>query len=188
MRSDLINAWEDAPAFKDIRYPGEGPGLDAIANIITDSEEVRCILKCVHTEKRGLRQVTLKCTAVVTSKTIYILREGTFTKGLSSGTESVPLHTVTGISKKRQLGLGTVVEISRAGNIDQLIMCNEAQADKWIAIAKEVSAAVSSAPTAVINQTIDPLDQLKKLKDLLDSGVLTQQEFDEKKQALMDKI
>lgn len=188
MRADLQKAWDEAPAFKDIRYPGEGPGLTAVEGVINNSEEVKCILKCMHTEKKGMRQVTLKCTAVVTTEAIYLLREGTFTKGLSQGVETVPLRTITGISRKRQLGLGTVVEISRASNVDQLIMCNEAHAEKWVAVAKEVSASMSATPGVVVSQTLDPLDQIKKLKDLLDAGILSQAEFDEKKKSLMDKI
>jgi uncharacterized membrane protein len=34
----------------------------------------------------------------------------------------------------------------------------------------------------------DPLDQLEKLKEFLDAGVITQAEFDEKKQKMLGKI
>jgi hypothetical protein len=190
MREDVLAAWNSAPEFKDIRYPGVGPGPEKIMDAITSDEDVLCVLKCVHTEKKGARNVTLKCTAVVTSKTIYLLREGTFTKSLSAGSESIPVHTITGISRKRQLMMGTVVEISRAGNIDQLIMCNENQADIFVTTAKEVVSknTLNQGTTQVIQQVVDPLDQIKKLKDLADAGVISQEEFESKKRELMDKI
>lgn len=190
MREDIIAAWHNSPEFKDIRYPGTGPGPDKISEVVTQDETVLCILKCVHTERRGARQISLKCTAVATSKTIYLLREGTFTKSLSAGVESIPLHTVTGISRKRQLMMGTIVEISRAGNIDQLIMCNENQADLFITTAKNIvaSASAPSGNTQIIQQALDPIEQIKKLKGLADEGIISQEEFEAKKRELMDKI
>ena len=41
--------------------------------------------------------------------------------------------------------------------------------------------------TTIVNQS-DSLDKLKKLKELLDAGVITEEEFDEKKKALLDDI
>ena len=37
----------------------------------------------------------------------------------------------------------------------------------------------------VINQGVSAADELKKYKDLLDAGVITQEEFDAKKKQLM---
>ena len=39
--------------------------------------------------------------------------------------------------------------------------------------------------TVVINQGVSAADELKKYKDLLDAGVITQEEFDAKKKQLM---
>ena len=39
----------------------------------------------------------------------------------------------------------------------------------------------------VIKQTISPADELKKFKELLDSGVITQDEFDKQKQKILEK-
>ena len=36
--------------------------------------------------------------------------------------------------------------------------------------------------------TDSQVDQLKKLKDLLDMGILTQEEFDEKKQLILEDV
>ena len=38
-----------------------------------------------------------------------------------------------------------------------------------------------------IKQTISPADELKKFKDLLDSGVITQEEFDTQKKKILEK-
>ena len=42
----------------------------------------------------------------------------------------------------------------------------------------------ASQPTTIINQT-SSADELKKFKDLLDSGIITQEEFDAKKKQLL---
>ena len=44
----------------------------------------------------------------------------------------------------------------------------------------------AKAPSNIIMQTTDEADKLKKYKDLLDSGVITQEEFDAKKKQLLD--
>ena len=40
----------------------------------------------------------------------------------------------------------------------------------------------------IITNEESALDKIKKLKELLDLGVISQEEFDEKKQKLMDSI
>ena len=40
----------------------------------------------------------------------------------------------------------------------------------------------------VENRTEDSLDKIKKLKDLLDMGALTQEEFDAKKKELLKEV
>lgn len=44
------------------------------------------------------------------------------------------------------------------------------------------------AKTLLVRVDENPIDQLKKLKELVDAGVLTQAEFEEKKQILLGKI
>jgi hypothetical protein len=191
MRRDVEEAWKDAPEFKDIRYPGQGPGPERIEAIVKSDEKVLCILKCVHTEKRGKHtSKTLKCTAVVTDREIYIIKEGTFTKQLSKSEENIPVHTITGIEVYRQIGMGTVVNISRADNSDKLIMCNETQAQKFNKFAKELISKKSTTQGTMndVRGGNDALEQIKKLKALLDSGVISNDEFDAAKRKLLDKI
>lgn len=45
----------------------------------------------------------------------------------------------------------------------------------------------SNAPTTVISAS-SPIDEIKKLKELLDMGIISQEEFDTKKQDLLAKI
>ena len=191
MRQDVQKAWDAAPEFRDIRYPGQGPGPEMIEPILREEEIVLCILKCMHTASRGkLTDKTLKCTAVVTDKEIYLIREGTFTKGFSKAVENIPVHTITGVEKVRQVGFGTVINISRAGNTDKLIMCNADQATVFLEFTREVIAKnlANKETIAVVQQGFDPLDQIKKLKELLDSGVITNEEFIEKKSKLLNQI
>jgi hypothetical protein len=190
MRIDVEEAWKDAPEFKDIRYPGKGPGPERIEAIVKSDEKVLCVLKCVHTEKRGITTKTLKCTAVVTDQEIYILKEGTFTKQLSKSEENIPVHTITGIEVYRQIGLGTVIKISRADNSEMLVMCNEAQAQKFNKFVKELISKKTTTQGTIndVRGGNDALEQIKKLRDLLDSGVISNDEFDAAKRKLLDKI
>jgi hypothetical protein len=41
--------------------------------------------------------------------------------------------------------------------------------------------------TIELKQTISPADELKKFKELLDSGVITQEEFDNQKKKILEK-
>jgi hypothetical protein len=187
MRADLESAYSSAPPAKLIKTPD----LDAVLAVIPDDEITDCVLKCAANEKapNGRLSAATSCVAVVTDKSIYLVKQGMNFKSLGQGSESIPLHTISGISVKKSL-LASGVEISRAGNVDLLQNCDASQAEKWVTAAR---ALLSKAPslsgnTTNIIQQVDPLDQLKKLKDLLDAGILTQAEFDAKKQEIMDKI
>lgn len=42
------------------------------------------------------------------------------------------------------------------------------------------------APETVAPETVDPAEEIKKLSDLKDQGILTQEEFDQKKKELLE--
>jgi hypothetical protein len=86
--------------------------------------------------------------------------------------------------------MGFTIEISRAGNIDSLLGTDKADSEEFVQILKKLvnEGAGSGRQTVVMNQAADPLDQLKRLKDLLDAGILTEKEFEEKKKDLMGRI
>lgn len=191
MRQDLTKAYNSAPAATIYTIKHNVPDVNRVEQVLKPDETVLFVMKAGAQEKLANGKLVngSRCAAVVTDKSIYLVKQGIVAKSLGAGSESVPLQTITGISVTRKLGVGTIIEISRAGNTDQLTYCDPDHAEKWVAAARETLANASSSNggTTVIQQ-VDPLDQLKKLKELLDAGILTQEEFDAKKQDIMGKI
>ena len=64
------------------------------------------------------------------------------------------------------------------------------QVDQILEVLKEVISKLNTETNSVTNsnQSSDNLDKIKKLKELLDMGVLNQQEFDDKKNELLKDI
>jgi len=192
MRDDLKKAFDEAPDKRRTSYVSPRlPTLEEIDEILNPEETVLSLLKCIHLEvppgggKGGLQY--LAAVAVVTNRTIYIINANGLRSKVTIFSEVIPAHTITGVSTVRELfpyGFGLVV--TRAGNVDKFSQLDAAHADKWLASARELLASGGGATNIV--QTLDPLDQLKKLKELFDAGILSQTEFDEKKKSLMDKI
>ena len=195
MRDDLINAYTAAPDNRRTSYASPRlPSLEEIDKIVNPAEDVLSVLKCIHIEvppgggKGG--RMYLGAVSVVTNRTIYIISAQGMRSKVTINSEVIPAHTVTGASSVKDLfPYGSGIVITRAGNTDKFSQLDAAHAEKWLAAARGLLASntASSGGTNIV-QTIDPLDQLKKLKDLLDAGILSQAEFDEKKQTLMDKI
>jgi hypothetical protein len=194
MRDDLKKAFDEAPDKRRTSFASPRlPTLEEIEGILNPDENVLSLLKCIHMEVppgggKGGRQY-LAAVAVVTNRTIYIINSNGLRSKVTMFSEVIPAHTITGVSTVRDLfpyDFGLVV--TRAGNVDKFSQLDAAHADKWLAAARELLASGGGGGGTKIVQTLDPLDQLKKLKDLLDAGILSQAEFDEKKQSLMDKI
>jgi hypothetical protein len=185
MRQDLEAAYNSAPPAKMVKVPP----IEAVAAVIPVDEKVEFILKSAASEKAPNGRLTsgFTCVAVITDRSIYLVKQGMNFKSLGQGSESIPLHTITGITVKKGL-LASGVEISRAGNVDVLNNCDGAQAEKWVTAARALLAKAPAAGGTTVIQQVDPLDQLKKLKELLDAGILTQEEFNAKKQDIMGKI
>lgn len=187
MRADLEQAYSSAPPAKLIKTPD----LDAVLAVVPEDEITSCVLKCSAAEQapNGRLTAARSCVAVVTNRSIYLVKQGMNFKSMGQGSESIPPHTISGISLKKGV-LTAGLEITRAGNSDRLLNYDYGHAEKWVIAARALldSAPSISGNTTNIIQQVDPLDQLKKLKDLLDAGILTQAEFDSKKQEIMDKI
>ena len=91
-----------------------------------------------------------------------------------SATATIPL--LKGVSVSTSSGKISFLVIKNANEIYKVF------SDLLIERQKETVKASSN----IIMQTTDEADKLKKYKDLLDSGVITQEEFDAKKKQLLD--
>jgi len=98
-------------------------------------------------------------------------------------TEVTPIKSVSSVQAKKDGIMFTKVIVFASGNeIEFRIPHNEAQRFKDEVMKLVLKPSESSAPTAAAP---DPLDQLKKLAELRDSGVINPEEFEAKKKQLL---
>ena len=184
MRSDLESAWNAAKKTDGTIY--KNPEPEVIENALAADENVIVLLKCL--KKVGNLGGGEVCTAILTDKTVHIFSRG-IVKSVNNTHETIPFSTITGVELSRKLSLGWIIGITRAANVDGLLKCEEEGAKKFVAELKGlIENSKSGSSQTVIQNSVDPLDQIKKLRDLLDSGIISQEEYEIKKQALMDKI
>jgi hypothetical protein len=192
MNEALRAAYDAAPGttIKSVGMaPAPLPSIEDVEAAVSKSETSFIVLKSAHQEvdaRTGKARAAGRSVSVVSDRGIYIFSIGKLgQKGVSL--ETIPPHTITSASLRKIMMLGTVVELVRAGNTDRLYACDQAQAEKWVAAVRELVSKPQGSSTTIVNE-VDPLDQLKKLKDLLDAGILSQAEFDAKKTDIMNKI
>lgn len=84
--------------------------------------------------------------------------------------------------------LGRLFKLSRHG-IAGIPAIPKEKAVRLVEIVKEgIKQAKASAERPSVTMVSTPVDELKKLKELLDMGAITQQEYEEKKKRLLERI
>lgn len=125
----------------------------------------------------------------VTEKQIHLVQTGLFKKEKILGSERILPKSITGVERRRS-GIGAPkgseweIVLSRTVEQDKITLLSEKASEL---IAKHVEGwleAPSSEPAA----SEGPADKLKKLKELLDAGIISQDEFDEKKAPLIQEL
>lgn len=98
----------------------------------------------------------------------------------------VPLSKISSVQvSKGMLGLTTLEFIT--SNEDFWIKMAKPIADRILPVIEDAREATEKSST-VAEAKGDPLDQIKKLSELKESGILTDQEFQEKKAKLLDLL
>jgi len=83
------------------------------------------------------------------------------------------------------------IKIHASGNISEVTHVNKGDGKRFV---EEVRAALTAArgnpaPVAAVQEASpDPADQLRKLGELREAGLLTDEEFAAKKQQLLDRM
>lgn len=115
----------------------------------------------------------------LTSERIIFLREG----WIGAAHEDFMLHRVTSVGFKSTFGSGKVT-IHASGNTVDIESVVSDDGKRFAAAAREVlSRPADSAPAQD-----DPLERLKKLGELRDAGVISPEEFEQKKAELLGKV
>jgi len=129
------------------------------------------------------------CIWILTNRNILIARFGFMRRSELRGSELVPIEQITGFEKKQTDRKNNFWEmiISRASNVDGLTTVDEAVATRMLS-SYTSNRAKSGSETVPLASSKDPSESLRKLKALLDDGLITQAEFDEKRKRLIDEM
>ena len=155
------------------------PPLEIVDEGISESEEILSVLKCLDFSARPT-------TIVLTSLGMHFFSQGMYLRSANASHEFVSFSTLTGVRVKSSLfGGGADLEVTRANNVDLFTWCSPNDCETFVGIVKQRMA--NPEPVTHIDAT-DPLDQIKKLKELLDLGLISQSEYDDKRQKLLESI
>jgi hypothetical protein len=191
MREDLTNAWAECPEYKDV-LGKTSPFPEEFESRIPRGENVLCLLRGMWVHKVSHKQRLELATFVLTDHMVHMFGKNEVFGSRSQSQDAVPLATVTSISsfaRKTLTGENYVVELIRAGNSDNLQMTKifAQHSEKFVTLTREAVSNLAKGSSTVIAHE-SPLDALKKLKELLDLGVISEAEFEEKRLILMRKI
>lgn len=132
--------------------------------------------------------VTRGAEIFITDRAIHVIQTGTLRRRKFLGSERILPSSITGVerSKSSNSSTGTdwAITISRTTERDTFSNLDEFTAkllEETINGWKEKAATPPASSES-------PADTILKLKGLVDAGVLTQEEFDEKKKKLLDSI
>jgi len=103
---------------------------------------------------------------------------------IGGGSDTFYYDEISSVEGRKGLALGSI-ELNIKGKTESFINMQKKEVDQAVDLIRrniEESKRVAPVPAA------DPFEQIKKLKDLLDSGIITQEEFEEKKKKLLEKV
>lgn len=124
---------------------------------------------------------------VVTNVRVAFYRKGMFGEVL----ETIPLKSISSIERKSNLGHRTI-RIHTSHDKLEFKMFDKAKEQLLISAIEQgrgATSAISSITTAVANSANqDPIEMLKKLADLKESGILSTSEYETKKAEIISRI
>lgn len=122
---------------------------------------------------------------VVTNNRVIVLDVNSSPTSTKMSMEDFPLDKITSISFERGLAKSKVKLVCSGNTTSINILQNGDELSQYIRQRTNQPKQTETETSQTIN---DPLEQLKKLKDLFDNGIITETEFETKKQELLSKI
>jgi Short C-terminal domain len=111
-----------------------------------------------------------------------------FEKSLGSESqEEFGLSSISSLEVGKKM-TGEKLVIHAAGNNSEITGVMHGQADEIARQFRSLKQRASAPSTAAASPEPDVLDQIRKLGELRDAGVLTPEEFEAKKAALLDRL
>lgn len=149
--------------------------LKKLPELLNDSEDVVNLAQGRYEGKQGA--------VVVTDRRVMLVEEGVFRSRL----EDFPYERISSIQTDKGMMFGKIV-IFASGNkaiLDQ-IMPKEKSTEIGDYVRSRLAAGSQAVP-ATAPATEDPLDRLKKLGELKEAGVVTDEEFAAQKAKILDE-
>ncbi|MEQ9085805.1 MAG: SHOCT domain-containing protein [Pontimonas sp.] len=125
-------------------------------------------------------------TLVLTDRGIHAFTKKPLLKKIGSTHEIIPFRQITGITRYRKLLSKWILEVSRADNTDSYAYLDEMESETFLVTAQELIS--SQNDTKSEESADDVFAQLEKLTALFDKGILSENEFEAKKQELLKRI
>lgn len=116
---------------------------------------------------------------IATERQIFFYCKRTF----GFETESFPLSNISSIEAGKG-ALGHKINIIASGNKAEMSMINKGQYAEFIEYVRN-SIGKTTTPAAVAEPTLDAAGEIRKFKALLDEGIISQEDFDVKKEQLL---
>lgn len=121
---------------------------------------------------------------IVTNERVVFYRKGFFGEVL----ETIPLKNITSIERKSSLGHRTLKIYTSHDSLSFKTFNKDGEVKLIEAIESNRGTLTLHAHNSQQEHAETPLDQLKKLGELKDSGVITEDEFSAKKTELLNRI
>lgn len=153
--------------------------INELPAILSDTEKINNIVQGTYDKGNGI--------LVSTDRRLIFID-----KGLIFGlkVEDFPHDKISSIQYETGIFLGTI-KIHTSGNIAKIENVEKASARQFCEFVRDFISRPKENPTPfVIQNNSEPsiLDQLEKLGKLKENGILTQEEFDEQKKKLLEKM
>ena len=125
---------------------------------------------------------------ILTNKNVVIVRYGLLRRWEIRGSELVSLQQISGFEKQQTSRSENTWEMvmTRASNSDGILHVPDAVATEMIAAYNKARG--ESSPATVVQEKKDPAESIRNLKSLLDDGLISESEFEAKRQKLLDEI
>lgn len=153
--------------------------LAAAKQHLQPTEEVLSVILGTHETKMMGSEIARSGIFVATSERIFFYGKKTF----GFETESFPYSNISSLEHGKSL-LGRSISFFASGNKVNLKWINDGNVDQFLSIVGDRIG--KKGTTTVENPTVpDVADQIRKLAALRDEGILTEEEFTEKKKQLL---
>lgn len=101
--------------------------------------------------------------------------------------ETFPFKNISSIEKSKGL-MGSSITIHASGNDAKMKWIQKGEVDKFTELVSLNIGQGAQLVSEITQNETDIPSQIKKLSDLFQQGILTEQEFSSKKQQLLDKM